>query len=236
MRDFRVRTAQKVKEHLTGRKCDTPGCNGDLKDTIINFGEPLNLGVLDKSYNISDRCDLMLCMGSSMRVSPATQMPLRSLDRKFVLVNLQKTPIDHHAALIIHAKIDEVMELLMKKLEIPIPEFRRSYRLKVSLSGDSKTLSVMGVDANGACYTLYKALTITGLSPAATTFPKTASQKQPYSLAFTKNGAKSFTINCQFQGHYDEPNVTLTVSKDVLTANKAIEFCMIYHVGNKVFE
>ena len=202
MRDYRVRTAQKVNEHLTGRKCDTPGCNGDLKDTIINFGEGLNLGILEKAYSISECSDLMLCMGSSMRVSPAAQMPLCKKDRcsekKFVQVNLQKTPIDHHAALIIHAKIDDVMTLLMQKLEMPIPEFRRSYRLKVSLSGDLKTLSVMGVDANGACYTLYKALTITGLSPAATTYPKTASQKQPYTLAITKTGVKSFTITCQF--------------------------------------
>ena len=112
------------------------------------------------------------------------------------MVNLQKTPIDDHAALIIHGKIDDVMKLLMEKLEMPIPEFRRSYRLKVSLSNDSKTLSVMGVDANGACYTLFKTLTITGLSPAATTYPKTASQKQPYSLAITKAGVKNFSINC----------------------------------------
>ena len=177
MRDFRVRTAEKTKEHLTGRKCDTPGCNGDLKDTIINFGEPLNLEIVQHAFDISDICDLMLCMGSSMRVAPATYCPLRTIGKKFVMVNLQKTCVDDHAALVIHAKVDDVMKMLMQKLEMPIPEFRRSYRLKVSLSDDSKTLSVMGVDANGACYVLYKALTITGLSPAATTYPKTASQK-----------------------------------------------------------
>ena len=42
MRDHRVRNAQSVKDHRTGRKCDTPSCNGPLKDTIINFGENLN--------------------------------------------------------------------------------------------------------------------------------------------------------------------------------------------------
>lgn len=50
MRDFRVRTAQKVTEHLTGRKCDTPGCNGDLKDTIINFGEKLNIPIMEGAF------------------------------------------------------------------------------------------------------------------------------------------------------------------------------------------
>lgn len=28
MRDFGVRTAKKVHDHITGRTCDTPGCNG----------------------------------------------------------------------------------------------------------------------------------------------------------------------------------------------------------------
>jgi len=31
-------------DHLTGRKCDDPKCNGNLKDTIIHFEESLPLG------------------------------------------------------------------------------------------------------------------------------------------------------------------------------------------------
>ena len=75
MRDFRVRSAENVTDHLTGRKCDTPDCDGDLKDTIINFGETLNLDILDKAGENSASSDLMLCLGSSMRVDPAYRMP-----------------------------------------------------------------------------------------------------------------------------------------------------------------
>ena len=42
MRDYGVRTANNYHAHMTGRKCDNPKCKGDLKDTIINFGEGLN--------------------------------------------------------------------------------------------------------------------------------------------------------------------------------------------------
>ena len=43
MRDFRARAPDNsLNNHLTGRKCDTPGCGGDLKDTIIQFGEMLD--------------------------------------------------------------------------------------------------------------------------------------------------------------------------------------------------
>ena len=47
LRDERVRKAKKTKEHRTGRHCELDGCNGHLKDTIINFGEPLNSNVLN---------------------------------------------------------------------------------------------------------------------------------------------------------------------------------------------
>lgn len=41
MRDYRVRKALEVHDHLTGRFCDNPKCNGELLDTIVNFGENL---------------------------------------------------------------------------------------------------------------------------------------------------------------------------------------------------
>lgn len=47
MRDYRTRTAQKVHDHKTSRKCDNPSCKGDLYDSIINFGENLVEEVLD---------------------------------------------------------------------------------------------------------------------------------------------------------------------------------------------
>ena len=50
MRDFRVRTAQKVHDHLTGRRCDNPECKGELQDTIINFGENLNSRIINAGF------------------------------------------------------------------------------------------------------------------------------------------------------------------------------------------
>ena len=76
--------------------------------------------------------------------------------------------MDGFAALVIHERMDKVMKLLMQKLEFPIPDFRRSYRMKVFLSGDKKQVKFTGIDANGACYTLFKSIRVTGLTPAAT--------------------------------------------------------------------
>lgn len=75
MRDTRVRNAQKTKEHRTGRKCESTGCNGFLKDTIINFGENLNPAILELGQQNCAAADLCLSMGTSLRVSPANTFP-----------------------------------------------------------------------------------------------------------------------------------------------------------------
>lgn len=51
LRDFRVRNAQRVKDHKTGRACDDPDCGGILEDTIINFGEGLPEEDLNNGFN-----------------------------------------------------------------------------------------------------------------------------------------------------------------------------------------
>lgn len=191
MRDYRVRTANKAKEHKTGRICDTPGCKGELKDTIINFGEGLKGEILQDGFVWCALSDLVLIMGSSMRVSPACDMPLCCIPSggKVVIVNLQKTPCHPIANLNIHAKCDDVMKMLMEKLDVPIPEFRRKYRLKVSLSEDGKNVLLTGIDGNGACYTLFKQLKVTGLSQSFSTLPDRVQKIQPYRLAIQNKNA-----------------------------------------------
>ena len=115
-----------MHDHKTGRKCDDPSCRGDLIDTIINFNESLQEKDLDMGFGHASAADLHLVMGSSLRVTPAADMPLHTFERggKLVIVNLQKTPLDSYAALVIHGKCDEVMAKVMQKLQIPIPEWR----------------------------------------------------------------------------------------------------------------
>ena len=118
MRDACVRTAKGVFEHRTGRMCESPDCNGHLKDTIINFKENLNETVLQNGAQNCATADLCIVMGSSLRVSPANEMPLSCAQNggNLVICNLQKTPIDDYATMVIHAKCDDVMRLLFEKL------------------------------------------------------------------------------------------------------------------------
>ena len=173
MRDFKVRAATNSKKHLTGRICDTPGCGGALKDTIINFGENLNSGILNKGFDEHRKADLVIACGSSLRVSPASEMPVQAVQNgaNFVNINLQKTPLDYLCAMNVFGMMDDVFELLMEKLGYQMPEFRLERRLKVSLSDDKKNVNFTGLDMNGACFSLFKKITVGGLANTEAILP-----------------------------------------------------------------
>ena len=125
MRDFKVRNNKKVKEHETGRICSDPKCKGELQDSIINFGENLPEWEITEGFKQSKKADLCLALGSSLLVAPAANMPKEVAEHygDLVIVNLQKTPLDDICCLKINAFIDTVLEKVMAKLNLEIPEF-----------------------------------------------------------------------------------------------------------------
>ena len=118
-------------------------CNGVLRDTLLDWEDPLPEDELDKSEDHcrhatrpptrpapsapplrlpctprrpphrARRADLVLTLGTSLRIEPAGSLP--QLGRKFCVVNLQKTPKDSAAALIVRAPVDVVMETIMRE-------------------------------------------------------------------------------------------------------------------------
>jgi NAD-dependent SIR2 family protein deacetylase len=66
----------------------------------------------------SDLADLHLVLGSSLTVRPACKLPKRTAKKggRLVIVNLQRTPLDHKAALRVFGRTDAFMQLVMAKL------------------------------------------------------------------------------------------------------------------------
>jgi mono-ADP-ribosyltransferase sirtuin 6 len=95
----------------TGRKC--PSCKiGAMHDILLDW-EDVVLD-LEKCNKECKKADLVICLGTSLRINPVGSLPL--LAKQFVIVNLQLTPFDEQAALVIRAKVDEVMAELMVQL------------------------------------------------------------------------------------------------------------------------
>ena len=195
MRDFRVRTNTEVHEHDTGRLCDDPKCRGNLYDSIINFGEGLDQDILHKGSEMGMISDIIICMGTSMRVEPACSIPLttKMLGGKLVICNLQKTIRNDMADLCIYAKCDDIMKLLMKKLNLEIPPFKVQKWMKVDieeLKNGKEKLNVRGIDRDGGPYELFNSVKING------------SVKN--SSVLDKNSGDNVVINLAFEGHYNE--------------------------------
>ena len=77
MRDLRAKD-KLYDDHWTIRKCKDPNCQAYLKDTLVDFGQGLPKQELDLAFAHSEMADLHLCLGSSLRVTPASQMPLKT--------------------------------------------------------------------------------------------------------------------------------------------------------------
>lgn len=108
----------------TGKFCEL--CDGKLHDTLLDWEDALPEQDLERAEYECDRSDLVICLGTSLRIEPVGSLPLRA--KRFVIVNLQETPKDAHAAMIIKASVDDVMDSLMEALgyqdwkdETPVP-------------------------------------------------------------------------------------------------------------------
>lgn len=95
----------------TGRSCIS--CGGVLRDTLLDWEDPLPEDELDRSEEHCRRADLVLTLGTSLRIEPAGSLP--QLSRRFCVVNLQRTPKDAAAHLIVRAPVDVVMETIMRE-------------------------------------------------------------------------------------------------------------------------
>ena len=121
----------------TGRKCEV--CSGDLRDTLLDWNDPLPEADLARSEKECERADLVICLGTSLRIFPANQLPIKA--KKFVVVNLQQTLMDDEASLIIREKVDTVLKDIMDKLgyeldENKTPKVERLWKVKAESDND----------------------------------------------------------------------------------------------------
>jgi NAD-dependent SIR2 family protein deacetylase len=219
-RDFRVRNCKNSHEHYTGRLCEDENCRGRLEDTIVNFGEDLPEQPFQRAFANSEKADLCIVLGSSCTVTPASDIPetVAENGKKLVIVNLQKTPLNDMASLVIHGKCDQVMELVMEHLQIPIPKWQLQRRLLLEMS-DEQELCVKGVEKDGSVYQYLKSVQVEGYGRPSTTDPYFRFVGLSGNYTRKANAASQrldLTISCKFFGHYNEPDLNIVASFNIV--------------------
>ena len=95
-----------------------PDCGGIIKPDIVFFGETLDEMMLKYIGGMDiPACDELWCIGTSLLVHPAADIPLhaKSFDKRIVIVSTGKTELDDIADEIIHLPADRAVAVLVNR-------------------------------------------------------------------------------------------------------------------------
>jgi NAD-dependent deacetylase len=94
---------------------DCRACGGILKPHTILFGEAMPVRETRRAEERARAAGVFVVAGSSLVVYPAAYMPVyaRESGARLVIVNLEPTPLDHQADVVIPGKAGDVMARLV---------------------------------------------------------------------------------------------------------------------------
>jgi NAD-dependent deacetylase len=95
-----------------------PTCGAILKPAVVLFGELLP-PALEAAHEELERCDLLLCCGSSLQVYPVAMFPdaVRSRGGDVAVVNVGPTGADHFARVRLEARTGVALPALVALLD-----------------------------------------------------------------------------------------------------------------------
>ena len=87
-----------------------------IKPAAVFFGEPMPGQAVADAFELAQAADLMLVVGSTLQVYPAAEVPLQAAQSgaPLIIVNLEATPFDRLAEIVIRGKAGEVLPQLSR--------------------------------------------------------------------------------------------------------------------------
>ena len=114
--DVRIDTKDLVLDRIP----PTCRCGGIYRPDCVFFGEMIPHLAMNRSRLAASQCDVMLVVGTSAVVQPASHMPViaKGAGAKIVEINPEPTPLtDHVADHVLRGKAGQVMNLLIQELK-----------------------------------------------------------------------------------------------------------------------
>ena len=94
-------------------KCE---CQGIIKPDVVLYGESLPEDAYKKGIQAISQSDLLIVMGSSLTVYPASAMIDYFRGKYLVIINQEKTPLDYKADLVINENLAKVSKMIMTEI------------------------------------------------------------------------------------------------------------------------
>ncbi len=106
-------TLERVRAGETDPACLE--CGGILKSDTISFGQSLVPEVIDRAMTVSDECDVILAVGSTLSVFPAANCVPRAkaAGAQVIIVNGDETAMDRYADWLLVGRIGEILPMLV---------------------------------------------------------------------------------------------------------------------------
>ena len=149
--------------------------------------------------------------------------------QKLVIGNLQQTPLYSMATVNIHAFSDTIMQGLMQRLGIPIPQWivRRRVRVTKESTSDKNNYQILiegrDPDKTNIPFTLFKSIQINSGENKIKQI-----NQDPFLFQIPKTNSEQIVIQLHFFGHYNEIPFNLQYT-NVDSIPKEDEFYLFYN-------
>lgn len=211
-RDFYVKPPKtsSSEEVFTKRSCGN--CGNKLRKTLVNFGEKIQKEKIVKAFEWIHESDLCICVGSSLKVNPASRIPREfsaNPDKHLVIINLQSTYFEKLAKLNIYGYCDQIFENFAQELGISseIEEFavRKSLVFQFFMEDSAIKMRVVGKIPGDLSKNFTIIQEIDVKSENSHDFFRKYSEEDDYEFIFPKNIEK-VRVCVKFFGNFLEPN------------------------------
>ncbi len=98
----------------TSPRCDE--CSGLLRPHVVWFGENLDYDILQRAFDASTTCDVMLVIGTSAVVQPSASFPFEAKAKGALVaeINIESTPLSDLADITLLGKAGEIIPRLVE--------------------------------------------------------------------------------------------------------------------------
>ena len=95
-----------------------PDCGGILKAATISFGQAMDVATVERAWDLVDRADLVLAVGTSLQVFPAASLvpTAHEMGVPLAICNAEPTPYDGLAEVVARDRVEDLLPAVVAAL------------------------------------------------------------------------------------------------------------------------